>query len=180
MTNQERLANSKFTFMVNGDLEIEGAVLKYKNFEGRPTDMNPAGGKRTCCVVLNEAIAEKLSDEGWNVKTRTYEDGGSEHYTEVVINMESKYPPRVNLIEHLRGRDVMRKLDSETIAELDDVYAENVDIIIHPYEHGRPGQYKIKGYVRDLCVTEATTAYFGGKYDNVGSSEDYDAQMPFN
>ena len=90
---------SVFETLVNGDISIENAVIIWSNFEGRPTEWNPKGGKRTFNVVLPRKIADQLSKEGWNVKVREPRDEDDDPliFTEVVLNMDSQYPPRVFL-----------------------------------------------------------------------------------
>lgn len=169
MTLLERARESKVTRLVNGDLSIEGAVIIWRNFAGAPTKVNPAGGKRTFALVLDEGLAEELTNEGWNVKYREPKVDGDDALitTEIVANMESKYPPKVVLISEFRGRMRQNELDGDTIGHLDDIRLENVDLVIHPYEHGR-GVYKVKGYLKAIFVTQAQSdAYFGGKYSNI-------------
>lgn len=158
--------DSKFRRLVNGDLEVENAVIKWTNFAGKPTDFNPAGGKRTFVLELSEEIAEELRDEGWNVKFKEPREEGDEpiFYTEIVVNMNSKYPPKVVLLSEFRGRKKSNRLEGDMVGTLDDVRYENVDVIIHPFNHGRPGLYSVKGYARAIYVTQAQDVYFDGKY----------------
>ena len=65
---------SKFDLLINGNLNVENAVMIYKNFSGKPTRVNPAGGKRTFSLALNKEFAERLSDMGWNVKVKEVRD----------------------------------------------------------------------------------------------------------
>ena len=65
---------SKFELLINGNLNVERAAMIYKNFSGKPTKVNPAGGKRTFSLVLNEEYAERLFDQGWNVKVKEVRD----------------------------------------------------------------------------------------------------------
>ena len=65
---------SKFELLINGNLNVENAVLLFKNFAGEPTRVNPAGGKRTFNLVLNQEYAEKLHAQSWNVKAREVKD----------------------------------------------------------------------------------------------------------
>ena len=77
----------------------EDAVIIWTNFEGRATKFNPNGGKRTFALVLTEEVAAMLREEGWNVKTRDGRDEGDDplYFTEIVVNMESQFPPKVVL-----------------------------------------------------------------------------------
>ena len=179
MRAEERVQYSVFKRLVNGDLSVENAVIKYKNFSGAPTNVNPAGGKRTFVLLLNEEIAEDLRMEGWNVKYKEpLEEGGYPSiYTEINVNMESTYPPKVVLITEKNGKQKPTNLKGDMVKSLDRARLENIDMIIHPYEHGRPGQYKVKGYARAIYATQAEDTYFDGKYSNL---DDYEEEDNFN
>lgn len=170
----ERAQNSTFKRLVNGDLSVENAVIIWTNFEGRPTNFNPAGGKRTFVLVLDEQIAGELKAEGWNIKYREPKEDGDDPliFTEIVVNMESTYPPKVTLYSEFRGRKSANPLDSDTIKELDKIDIENVDLIIHPYAHGRSTTTSVKGYARAIYVVQAQDGHFDGKYSNWGSDDD--------
>ena len=163
----DRARNSEFKRLVNGDLSIENAVIIWTNFEGRPTKFNPAGGKRTFALVLNEEMGEELKSEGWNIKYSEPREEGDDIliYTEIVVNMDSKYPPKVTLYSDFRGRKTANPLDADTISELDTINIENVDLVIHPYEHGRSAVARVKGYAKAIYVTQGQDRYFEGKYD---------------
>ena len=163
--------------LTNGDLSIEHAVVIWSNFSGRPTKFNPQGGKRTFNIVLPRVIADELSNDGWNIKVRDPRDEDDDPlvFTEVVINMDSMYPPKVFLCSEFNGKKSMNKLDSDTIGELDEIEIENYDMVIHPYEHNRTETFRVKGYVNSLYATQAHNLDFDGKYDGYGS----EGELPF-
>lgn len=166
MSLLERARNSKFERLENGDLSVENAVIIWSNFEGRPTTFNPAGGKRTFTLVLSEEWADILRAEGWNVKYREPKEEGDDPliFTEIVVNMASKYPPRVAVYSQFRGRKNVAYLDERNIKQLDEIDIQSIDVVIHPYEHGRSASSRIKGYARVICAVQAQDSYFGGKY----------------
>lgn len=158
-----------YTILSNGDLSVEGAAIIYRNFAGEPTKFNPQGGKRTFALVLNQPIADRLVDMGWNVKHRPprEEDDDDLYYTEIVVNMGSDYPPRVNLVTKYGDKESMIRLDEETLNLLDNTIITNVDLIIHPYIHGRSNAAgaTVKGYLKTLYATSEPIMDFGGKYE---------------
>ena len=166
MSLLEKARKSKYERLVNGDLSVENAVIIWTNFSGGPTKYNSVGGKRTFTLVLSEEIADALKDEGWNIKFREPKDPDDDPliYTEIVVNMESAYPPTVVLYSEFRGRKKANPLDSESIARLDSINIDNVDLIIHPYEHGRTSAFRVKGYARAIHVIQGQDGYFNGKY----------------
>ena len=167
MSLLEAARNSEFKRLVNGDLSVENAVIIWTNFEGRATKFNPNGGKRTFALVLTEEVAAMLREEGWNVKTRDGRDEGDDplYFTEIVVNLNSTFPPKIVLYTEFRGRKSAHKLTEErTIKQLDTIDIANVDVVIHPYEHGFSSVATIKGYARAIYVTQGQDSYFGGKY----------------
>ena len=166
MSLLSRARESKFERMSNGDLSVENAVIVYQNFSGSPTKFNPVGGKRTFGLVLDEEMAYILKSEGWNIKYREPREEGDDPliFTEIVVNMESKYPPKVAVYSRFGNKRSVNNLDAETINQLDEIDIESIDLIIHPYEHGRSTTTTVKGYAKVIRVIQAPDAYFGGKY----------------
>lgn len=165
MSFMSRAKESTFKFLPNGNLSVENAVIIWTNFSGAPTKFNPAGGKRTFSLVVPENIADELRVRGWNVKQRPPRDPEDDDLltTEIVVNMNSKYPPKIFLCSEFAGKRTMRKLSEETVGELDQADIMNVDIDIHPYEHNR-GPFTVKGYCDTLYATTRPVNDFGGKY----------------
>lgn len=185
MSLMSQAQESKYAFLNDGDLSIEGAVLIWRNFEGRPNKFVPQGGRRSFNLVLAPAVAEELKELGWNIKSRPPRDEDDDPlcYTEIIVKLDSKYPPKAFLCSEQNGRKKMIELDESTIKLLDSTEMANVDLIIHPYEHGRDVGSRIKGYLRSIYATQAASYDFGGKYSDYEvaaehPSEDDDA-LPF-
>ena len=51
------------------NIMIEGARLLFRNFAGKKTTVNPAG-KRNFCVYVDIDSAERLKEDGWNIRFR--------------------------------------------------------------------------------------------------------------
>lgn len=160
---------AKYNRLANGDLAVEGAAVIYKNFGGEPTNFNPSGGKRTFALVLPQYMADSLVEEGWNVKHRPPREEGDEdmYYTEIVVNLNSMFPPKLHLVIRHGDRETMIDLDDVNITELDKNLLTNIDLIIHPYNHGRANAAgaTVKGYLKTLYATMEPPMDFGGKYD---------------
>ena len=78
--------------------------------------------------------------------------------------MVSQFPPKVVLYTEFRGKKSANKLNERSIKQLDTIEIENVDVVVHPYEHGFSSVATIKGYARAIYVTQGQDSYFGGKY----------------
>lgn len=181
--------NSKFELLVNGNLNVENAAMIYKNFSGNPTKVNPAGGKRTFSLVLTKEYAERLNAQGWNIKVKEIRDQLVEGeftrtvswndyidtfqtefdhaliYTEIVVNEKSEYPPRIYKVSEFNGEKTMAIIPPEQWGRLDESELLNVDVVIHPYQHGRSlaNPDAKKGYLKSMYAV-AVPVEFGGKY----------------
>jgi len=182
--------NSKYELLMNGNLNVENAAMIYKNFSGNPTRVNPAGGKRTFSLALNKEYGEKLSNMGWNVKVKEVRDQLAEGeqtrtvswddyvtglqsefdhaliYTEIVVNENSEYPPKIYKVSEFNGEKSMGLMPADQWYRLDESELTNIDVSIHPYTHGRSlaNPNAKKGYLKTMYVMAAPVDPFGGKY----------------
>jgi len=170
MSYATRALESKFDWDERGNLTVENAVIFWTNFKGAPTKFNPQGGKRTMNLALPEEVAMELKENGWNVKSRDPFDEQDDvlYFTECILNMNSRFEPRVMLCTEWHGKKSMTPLHGEGVGKLDDIRFENVDLIIHPHQHDSG----CKGYVNTLIVTQAKRDLFGGKYDDYDIAND--------
>lgn len=173
-------------------LSVEHAVLIYKNFEGRPDKFNVKGGKRTFNLVLSNDAAAELKELGWNVKEKPPRDVDEEflYTTEIVVNMDSKRPPKIFLCSEKNGKKRMVKLEADMLKELDVGEFSNIDVVINPYEHDKDARFRYKGYCSELYAMQAVNTNFGSKYANfeqvndpaagiAPSEDDDDGDLPF-
>jgi len=164
-TDVARKANeSVITRMVDGNLRVENAVVIFRNFGGNPTNFNPQGGKRTFSLCLPKEWADILKQDGWNVKERQFDEGETIYHTEIVVNENSQYPPKLYLLSEFMGKKTMTMLQPEQYKKLDQDMIVNMDLEIHPFEHGRGVAGSKKGYLKNLWATLQSVNDFGGKY----------------
>lgn len=177
MSYATRAKESKFDRDSRGNLTVENACIFWTNFKGEPTRFNTAGGKRTFNLALPEEVADTLREEGWNVKSRDPYDEQDDilYFTECVLNMASKYEPRVMLCTEWNGKKSMNTLHGDSVGRLDGMRYENVDLIIHPHVHDKG----CKGYCNTIIVTQAKSDLFGGKYDDYDISEENSDETPW-
>jgi hypothetical protein len=186
MVNNE----SKFEVLINGNLNVECAGMIYKNFSGKPTKVNPAGGKRTFSLVLTKELAERLSDMGWNIKVKEVRDQQVEGeisrtvswedfitsyqnefdhaliYTEIVVNENSEYPPKIYKVSEFNGEKSIALVPPDQWYRLDESDLLNIDLVIHPYTHGRSiaNPNAKKGYLKTMYATAQPVNAIDGKY----------------
>lgn len=159
------------------NISIENAQIRFRNFTGEPTKFNKAGGKRTFSVMLEPELAQKLSEDGWNVKSWEPEGAEEPLYHLPVEASYNLYPPKIYMISGKKKT----LLTEDTIAALQYAEFANVDIIINPYTWEVQGKSGIKAYVKSMYVTIVEDE-FEKKYrdlDDEDDTKDSDDDLPF-
>lgn len=146
MNNRAKLKN----------ITIEDAVLRFRNFSGKPGKFNPPG-RRNFSVLLDDKIAKALKEEGWNVRWLDPIDEGAD--PQPYLSVEVRYdipenvniqPPKAILISH-RGKSL---LEESELQILDWAEIETVDITIRPRFWKMPnGSSGVKAYLQSIYVT---------------------------
>lgn len=151
--------------MVNTNIRIEDAKIRFRNFSGKEGRFNPAG-RRNFCVFLDETSAAELADEGWNIKwlqPRT-EDDEPQAYIQVAVSY-SNIPPKVWLVTSKQKT----LLDEDTINALDWAELESVDLVIRPYNYDVNGKIGVKAYLKTMYA-KIVEDEFADKYEDVPDS----------
>lgn len=149
--------------MANNTVTIEDARLIFRNFTGVEGQWNPTGA-RSFGVILSEAVAEIMLNDGWNVKYLKASDEDLEAGREsgppwlpVAVAYDKGRPPRITQITS-RGKtqiteDTVDLLDGVEIAVDEETQLPKVDLIVNPSRWEVSGRSGLKAYLQTMYIT---------------------------
>ena len=155
-------------YKVLNNITIENARIGFRNFSGKEGRYNPPG-KRNFCVFLDHDLAEKLSDDGWNIKLLRPRDEEEEPQAYLQVSVAyGNVPPKIVMITS-KGK---RQITEDEVDILDWAEFKNIDLIVRPYNWEVNGKSGVKAYLKALYVTLEEDE-FESKYKDVPDSAKY-------
>ena len=135
------------------DLIVEDARIVFRpNFSGREERYNRAGDRNFCIAIDDPVMAQRLTDDGWNIRIKEPVNEGDEplYYLQVAVRFDN-FPPKVTMMTQGNRKGTI--LDEESVEALDYADIRNVDLIIHPSFWEVSGKSGIKAYLKTMYVT---------------------------
>lgn len=141
----------EITFAPKGILQINGARIIFKNFEGRGDRFNREGDRNFAMIIPHEEDANTLQEAGWNVKIKSPREDGDEPFMYLPVKVKfNGRGPSIYLISGARRQ----KLDEDMVDMLDEIDIANVDLDIRPYDWDINGKEGRTAYLQSMEVTQ--------------------------
>lgn len=138
---------------VEDPITLEDIRLIWKNFSGEKRLFNEQG-KRNFSIPLDEPVALKLREIGWNIKDNAHKieaDQPIEYHIPVTVKMDARIPPKVYLI--IRSQNIRVPLDEDSIGLLDTAELDVVDVVLRPFNWDVNGKQGVAAYLKLMYAT---------------------------
>ena len=152
-------------------LQIDDAKIIFKNFEGRGDKFNREGDRNFSLLIEDPNTADALVDKGWNVKIKEGRDPDDGPFMRLPVKVKfTDYGPRV----YLNSAGNVTELDEESIACLDNIDIETVNMDIRPYDWEVNGKTGRTAYLQSMEVVQRIDR-FAARYSSMRDDE----KLPF-
>lgn len=161
------------TFAPRGIVQIDNARITHRNFSGIGSRYNREGDRNFALIIPDPDIAERLSNDGWNVKIRPARDPGETPFMylpvkikfnerTVTVNGEEKKitSPNAQLVSN--GKKI--PITEGSINIFDNIDIDHVDLDIRPYDWEMNGETGRTAYLQGIRVTQRIDRFSDFEY----------------
>lgn len=141
----------RVTFAPRGILQIDEARIVYRNFSGVGSKYNREGDRNFAVVIPSEDIANKLIDDGWNVKIKPARDEDDQPF--MFLPVKIKFNERGPAVYVESGSNV-RRLAESNVNIIDNIDISSVDMDIRPYEWDVNGKQGKTAYLQSIKIIQ--------------------------
>lgn len=144
-------------------LQIDNARMVYRNFSGEGSKFNREGDRNFAVIIEDEETAQRLSDDGWNVKIKPPRDEDDSPF--MFLPVKVKFNDRGPIAYLKSGNAEPVRLNEETIGCLDDIDILSVNLDIRPYNWEVNGKTGRTAYLQSILVFQEVDR-FAAMFDN--------------
>lgn len=141
----------RVTFAPRGILQIDEARIVYRNFSGVGSKYNREGDRNFAVVIPSEDIANKLIDNGWNVKIKPARDEDDQPF--MFLPVKIKFNERGPAVYVESGSNI-RRLAESNVNIIDNIDISSVDMDIRPYEWDVNGKQGKTAYLQSIKIIQ--------------------------
>ena len=165
------------TFAPKGIMQIDDAKIIFKNFEGHGDKFNREGDRNFSLLIEDPNTADAMIEKGWNVRIKPGRDEDEGPFMRLPVKVKfTDYGPNVYLVSGNRRVE----LDEESIACLDNIDIESVDMDIRPYDWEVNGKTGRTAYLQSMQVVQRIDRFAARYADMRGGGADVDGEpLPF-
>ena len=152
------------------DIIIRDADITFLNFAGEEKTnngrvVNDAGDRNFSVRIHDQDWANRLLEDGWNVRIKTAEDRDPSINLKVLVRFKSENPriptdPTIIMVEN--GKQT--RLYAEDVGILDSANIVKVDLDINPSYRINDRTGCFSAYVKTMYVTVESTDVFASEY----------------
>ena len=146
-----------------GILQIDNARIVYRNFSGEGSKFNREGDRNFAVIIEDEETAQRLVDDGWNVKIKPARDDDDSPF--MFLPVKVKFNDRGPIAYLKSGAAEPVRLNEETIGCLDDIDILSVNLDIRPYNWEVNGKNGRTAYLQSILVFQEVDR-FAAMFDN--------------
>lgn len=141
----------ELTFAPKGILQIDDARIIYRNFKGEGSKFNREGDRNFAVIIPTQEMADKLIEEGWNVKIKPPRDEEEDPF--IFLPVKVKFNGNGPHIYVQSGRS-LNKMDEETVDQIDDLDISSAYLDIRPYAWEVNGKTGKTAYLQSMKVVQ--------------------------